>query len=227
MADQKDTAVPRFYTEPIENKAQSEKEGRPIFEDKEMVEVRMPGDRSMTWTGTVEDRAHPGGMNAKERWPQHYEAFKRNEQKATVGTPLEMWPQLTRARVAELKSQSILTVEEYADVPDNALPKIGMNARAEREKARAFLASAKDTAYSSAMAAENAMLKERLARLEQQAGIQPSEPETKDKEIDDCTDAELKAYIKRETGEAVRGNPSRETLLSRAHEVAEGEKAAA
>lgn len=41
-----------------------------------------------------------------------------------------------------------------------------------------------------------------------------------DKRLEDCTDAELKAFIKRETGEAVKGNPSRQTLIERAMEIA-------
>lgn len=41
-----------------------------------------------------------------------------------------------------------------------------------------------------------------------------------DKSLEECTDAELKAFIKRETGEPVRGNPSRQTLIERAMEIA-------
>lgn len=45
-------------------------------------------------------------------------------------------------------------------------------------------------------------------------------PEPKEKLLEDCSNTELRAYIKRETGEQVTGNPSRATLLARAHEVA-------
>lgn len=43
-----------------------------------------------------------------------------------------------------------------------------------------------------------------------------------DKAIEDCSADELKAYIKRETGAPVLGNPSLETLVARAKEVALG-----
>ena len=41
------------------------------------------------------------------------------------------------------------------------------------------------------------------------------------KALDDCSDAELKAFISAETGEPVKGNPSRATLIKRATELAQ------
>ena len=41
--EQRDTAVPRFYMEAVHNKVKSEEQGRPIFDEKEMVEVRHEG----------------------------------------------------------------------------------------------------------------------------------------------------------------------------------------
>lgn len=214
--EQKDIAVPEFYMHPVENKAKSEAEGRPIFEEKEMVRIRVPGDRNMTWEGEVTD-------THRNRFPKQYDAFQRGEKVALEGTPLEMWPQMTRTRVAELKACNVFTVEELADVTDGQLDKLGAGSREEREKARAFINVAKDSADVESMAAEIARLSEMVERLSGNAA--PLSP--KEKDISECTDAELKAYIKRETGEGVRGNPSRDTLLSRAREVAEGGKVAA
>lgn len=47
-----------------------------------------------------------------------------------------------------------------------------------------------------------------------------SEQDGAEKNLEDCTDAELKAFIKKETGQAVKGNPSRQTLIERAMEIA-------
>lgn len=219
-----DAARPRFYQQAVQNDARSQAEGRPIFDVKEFVEVRIPGDRLFSFVTEVSDAE-------RARWPREYEAFKRGEQLATTGTPLEHWPnaQLTVGRVAELKALHILSVEDLAGVPDSALSKMGMGARDLREQARAYLAAAKDMAANSAMAARLAQQDDQIARLMEQvaklsAGNSASQPAAQlplaEKAPEDCTDDELKAYIKRETGDAVRGTPSRETLIKRAYEIA-------
>ena len=39
-----------FYLEPLENPAKSRAEGRPIFEDREMVEIKCVGDPRRSWS---------------------------------------------------------------------------------------------------------------------------------------------------------------------------------
>lgn len=223
QVEQQDTARPRFFMEPVENVALSKKEGRPIFEDTEMVELKQPGDKHWSWVGRVDEP----GLNIRQRFPQHYEAFKRGEQRAAIGTPLEAWPLLTKSRVMELKAANVMTVEELAQVPDNVLGKLGMNSRQEREQAKAWIDSAKGNAATSAMAAELAQLREMVEKLSGGAIQQPAAisapPQQQEKTLEDCTDAELKEYIKRETGEYVRGNPSRDTLMARAASLAKAD----
>jgi hypothetical protein len=208
-----DTARPHFYNDAIQNMALSEKEGRPIYEDKEMVKIEIPGDKLMNWVGPVEEKH-------KLRWPDQYAAFKRGEARAASGTPLEHWPNanLNKSRVAELKAQNILSVEELAGLPDSTLPKLGMGARELRDQARAYIADAKDGAANAKMAAEIAQLKEMVERL---SGSAPASNEApKEKSLEDCTDDELKTFIKRETGKAPAGRVKRETLIQRATELA-------
>lgn len=215
----RETCRPRFFIEPTKNNAKSEEEGRPIFETRKFVELKQPGDKSWSFIDEIDDDGRgKSGCDYSERFSREYQAFKRGEERAAVGTPLDEWAPLTRSRVAELKASNIFTVEEYANVPDNTLQKLGMRAREEREKARAFLDSAKAGANTAAMAAEIAKLKSMVEQLQGRPALDV--PVQQEKQLDDCTDAELKDYIKRETGEFVRGNPSRETLLARAAEVA-------
>ena len=218
MSTQTDTARPRFYSEPVQNKAASEKEGRPIYDDREFVEVRFPGDRLSVFVDYVKDEH-------RERWPEAYAAFKRGELKAASGTPLEHWPQLSRSRVAELKAAGVLSVEELAGVTDNLLPKLGMNSRVEREQARAFLETAKGGSGVSQLVAENASMREQLETMQRQIallmrGPEPVAPEPQERAVEELSDDELKAYIKNNTGVGVRGNVSRETLVQRATEIA-------
>jgi hypothetical protein len=229
---QKDIARPRFFTMPVENKKLSAENGRKIFEDRYFVELKHPGDRSYSFVEEIDesgqsktrksDGSEAGGdplTDYADRFPREFMAFKRGEQRATVGTPLDEWSQVSRSRGAELKAMNIFTVEELADVQDSQLPKMGMGAREEREKAKAFINASKAGADTAAMAAELARLKEMVERLTGAPTVPVSPPAGK--LIEDATNEELKAFIKRETGQAPRGNPSRETLLAKAKEAAQ------
>ena len=222
MSDTKDTARPRFFMDAVENVAKSKLEGRPIFDEAEMVEVKIPGDKLFVFVSPVED-------THRERWPEHYAAFRRGEARAASGTPLEHWasPTMTRSKVAELKASNILSVEELADIPDRVLPKLGMGARELREQARAYLATAADGAAAGAQAAENAALKAQMAVLQEQMAQLLSKPSTPapaaeqtERAIEDHNDDELRAYITRETGERPGAKVTRAALVTRATEIA-------
>jgi hypothetical protein len=206
--------TPQFYKTAIKNDFKSQKEGRPIFDEVEMVRVVIPGDR-LTKPSFLVDNEH------RQRWPEAYSAFKRGEERAATGTPVEHWPILTTGRVAELKAMNIFSVEEYAEVSDANLAGLGFNARAERDQAKAFLANAKSGAANAEMAAELSRLREMVERLQSN----PASPvsvvqEPQERDISELSDADLKAYIKKQTGEGVRGNPKRETLLAKVTEIA-------
>jgi hypothetical protein len=218
-----------------ENKAKSKAQGRPIFDEREMVEIRIPGDKLAVWVGRVEDEH-------RNRWPELYAAFKRGEERAASGTPLEEWthPLMTRSRVAELKALNVLSVEELAAVSDNVIPSLGMGGRELRTAAAHYLANAKGDA--------TAELTDKIARLEAMVeqltaagrpaaaapapAPEPAEVESWEGFLDDASDEtlkafirertgeELKAFIREKTGEAPRGRISRETLEARAAELA-------
>jgi hypothetical protein len=230
MSEIKETVRPRFFTEAVQDKAASEKENRPIFATKRFVELKQPGDRLWSFVEQIDengmgmDRRSDGGegiVDYAARFPREFAAFKRGEERAAIGTPVDEWTAISRSRAAELKAMNVFTVEEYAGLPDNLLQKMGMGSRAEREKARAFLASASEGAETSAMATRLAELEELVARLTGGAPVAAATPtEPQEKALVDCTDDELKAFIKRETGSAPKGTPSRETLLAKAGAIA-------
>lgn len=225
-ANENDTARPRFYMSAVENKAKSLEEGRPVFDEREMVEIRIPGDRLATHVNYVLDEH-------RQRWPDHYAAFKRGEARAASGTPLEHWPVMTTGRVAMLKALGILSVEELSTLPDNMLASLGMGAREIRDQARAYLDAASDGAAASRAATENAELRAQMERMQKQMEtlLKQSVPvevsDVSDRAIEDLSDDELKAYIKRETGEAPRGTPTRQTLIDKATALATRESEAA
>lgn len=161
-ADKNDNARPRFYSKPMKNNFRSETEGRPVFEDKEFVEILVPGDRKTVVDTLVKDEH-------KRRWPREYAAFKAGQEIPTEGTPLEEWPQITRSQVEELRFGHIRTVEQLASLPDNALNStVPMGGYPLREKAQRWLEAQKGNAQTEVLAAESARKDEIIADLKRQ-----------------------------------------------------------
>lgn len=151
--DEKDTAIPRFYVKPVQNKFKSDQAGRPIFDDVEFVEILIPGDKN-----TIVDE--PARQHHRDRWPQWYDAFKKGQEAPSEGTPLEEWGGVTRSLVEELRFFHIRTVEQVAALDDAKLQRaIPMGGHALREKARRYLAQAEGSAPVDALAAENEVLR--------------------------------------------------------------------
>lgn len=128
----------RFVMKTVEDRAASEKEGRPIFKDTPYVEISIPGERNV--------KRYPASLHYQQRFPRHWEAFsKRNEEIEHEGTPLTEWPIIKRAQAEELKFFNIYTVEQLATMSDgNAQNMRGLQTL--KEKAKAYLAASGDTA---------------------------------------------------------------------------------
>jgi hypothetical protein len=124
--------IARFRVEAVQMEFASAQAGRPIYEDREFVEIIVPGNRGSVAYEPVRDEH-------KQRWPKEYQAFKDGRELPMEGTPLASWPRVTRSRVEELAFAHIRTVEQYAAVNDAQLQHLGMGARAEREAAIKFL----------------------------------------------------------------------------------------
>lgn len=133
MAEDNDCR-PVFKLVPVENKAKSRESGRPIYEEREYVEIIIPGSRNERPVRKVQEAD-------KDRWPREYAAFQRNHEQTQEGTPLEQWPRMTRSRVYELKAVGVFSVEDLAALSDQNLANIGPDARELRDNAKAFLGS--------------------------------------------------------------------------------------
>jgi len=148
-----------FYSKPIQNQFLTAKEGRPIFEDCDMVKIYVPGDNT-TVINTYADDSH------KARFPlhwQHYQNVRVGGQ--DTGTPLIAWPLLTPSQAEELRALKFFTVESVATASDQQLQRIGMIAgmapHAFRERAARFLKAAADDSYANEQA-------EAVKRLEEE-----------------------------------------------------------
>lgn len=147
-----------FYTRSKRNAEASAKEGRPVFEAVEYVTILTPGDKD-----TIVDR--PVRETDRYCWPEKYTAFRNNLTQDT-GMPLSEWQGVSPERVKELEYFRIRTVEQLADVADAQLPNLGPSARADREKAKSYLAVMKGAAPVAELKAENDELRKRLEALE-------------------------------------------------------------
>lgn len=152
---------PRFYMEPMQNKKLTEKMGCPQFVDVEMVEIRIAGDSKTVVVHKVSDEH-------RNRWPQHYEAFKKGQQAPTTGLPLKHCPLFTSAQVATMIANNIFTVEALAELNDAFIPKLGMGARGLVAKAKAYLNEAQGSAEVTKLAAENERLSREIEMLKDQ-----------------------------------------------------------
>jgi len=151
-------SYPRFFIEAVQDQLATNEAGRPIFRDEERVEIIMPGNPYTRPVQRVTD-AH------RQQWPKEYAAFKAGLELAPEGTPLEEWPRLKRGQVFELKALGFKTVEQVADMDDQAIQRLGMGARQLCELARAFLDDAARSAEVERLAGANAEKDSEIAEL--------------------------------------------------------------
>lgn len=227
----------QFYLDTKENPSKSVSAGRPIFDEVEMVRIRIAGDKGtdfhapahMKATYVREGIGDPGRrISYVERFPAEYEAFKRGISQAVTGTPIEEAPFLTMANRAELKAVNVFTVEALAGLEKTE--KLGMQGAAWRDQARAYLERAKGSAVDGKLIAETQNLKaeiENLKAMLASKGAEAPEPEEAVDEVDKpgpffgYTAKMLREFIKEKSGAGVKGNPKLETLLSMAEDLVE------
>lgn len=215
----KNVPIVRFWVEAIQNKGLSEKEGRPIFKNVEMVEVIMPADRNRTLKAPAHAEAgkHNGiKYTYAQKYAKQYERFKADQPQLVEGTPLAEAPFLDAAQRATLKALSVYTIEQLASLQGVPLKNLGPGGLEMQQKALTYMERASGSAAATAQAAEIARLKQTVADLSA-AG---ADPRIKYAEMGDN---ELKDYIREQTGSAPRGNPSRATLVRMCVEIDSGQ----
>lgn len=154
----------QFYLRSVQNEFESNKQGRPIFEDVDFVKIFVPGDSTSVIDTAVRD-------DHKQRFPLQWAHYK-NKQGDTkeVGTPLSAWQRLTPAQAEELRAIKFFTVEAIANASDANLQRLGMiagmSAYAFREAAQRFLATANNESAVQEAEARVKAAEERAANAE-------------------------------------------------------------
>ena len=156
--------IPRFY-EITTKTDQIDDNGLPVFRTVEYVELLIAGDKSNAPTKRVND-------GIREQFHEQYtfwKAKKANPDMVGDGIPLSLWPVMPAEMAKALEYINVFTVQQLANLSDQAISKPGaIGLRDMREKAKAFMESAKSMAPIAALEKENSDLRKRLDLLQSQ-----------------------------------------------------------
>jgi len=172
----------KFYSKEMDNEFQSLAEGRPIKFMADFVRIEVPGDRLTIIDTFAKDED-------KRRFPVQWAMYQNEKSDGgdqIQGTLLKDWPILNAAQASELKHFKFYTVEQVATASDEQIGSIGMmvgmSPLSFRDKAKAFLANAKDSAVVQQQAEalrqrddEIAAMKRQLEELAAQVKSAPKE----------------------------------------------------
>jgi hypothetical protein len=220
-------AVALFKNLAKKNEVKSLKEGRPIFDDIEVVEIRFPGSRNVAvfpataFSHWAEDftTGEQTAVTYAERFSRQYQQFKSQAAQTKSGTPLAHVPFLTEARRAELRALNIYTLEALAVVDGQELKNLGHGGRELKNKAQEYIAESKSNAPNLQMAADLEALKARNAIIEEDLKRALASGQKADNQFDDMSLDQLRDFIATNTGHAPHGSLNRKTLVRMATEA--------
>lgn len=223
--------VPFFKHVTVEDINASEREGHAVMKVREVVEVRFAGSKLYSPvfpTDAMWKRDGGRTITYAERWSDQYRDFLQGADQKAAGTPLEMLKPygISDAQLSLCRALKIYSIEALHVLEGPNLKSLGMSQNTLKDMARACMA---DRSSGAGSLSEIDELKRQIAELRAAASIPakeatPAEVEaaiaTADDELERLTDAELKALIKDKTGQAPRGTPGREWLLTTVRELA-------
>lgn len=154
------TLMVRFFYKNVQNKMETQKQGRAVFKEKTYIEIRVAGQRDAL-------ACRPATHADKQRFAPHFEAFEKRVEPPTEGMPLMEWPLITRSQAEELSFLHIKTVEQLATIKDSNIQNF-MGGYTLREKAVKWLETNNAESIDrekEEMRKEMAMLKAQVAEM--------------------------------------------------------------
>ncbi len=162
----------RFFRGTEIHGMQSIEQGRPVTVGVDMIGLRQPGERD----------EHHGRVTEihKQRFPRQWQAYVEGREHVPDGTPLDVLFPTEPETVENLRSLKVYTVEQLAELQENAIARLGMGSRDLVTKAQKFMAAA--TNYQAAnkmnkeledVKAEKALLEQRVAAMERLLNAEP------------------------------------------------------
>ena len=172
--------IARFYKKAVKMEFESEKLGRPIFQDVIYCEYYPAGNTLLKMDAPAYDWHK---QRFSKQWA-YYESTQK-EDGISAGTPLSQWALLSPADVENLRGAKFHTIENIAAMSDLQMQALGMGIAGMaphilRARAQAYLGSAEDTALPQKQAQDIEALKKQVAELTAALTAKP-EPEKKPK----------------------------------------------
>ena len=154
----------RFYKRPVQQEQETLEAGRPIFKEFDFVHICVAGD-TLTEIDTYVLPSHKARFPIQ--WAQYQNRIGSSDEQI-VGTPVSEWSLVSKSQAEELRALKFHTVESVANASDQQLQRMGMAAGmspyAFRDKAKAYLNKASDTAEVTKREEELEFIKQELAK---------------------------------------------------------------
>lgn len=223
--------TPYFRYENIFNEPLSRNEGKPVFELKEVVEIRFPANPQYKPVFGVDEQQSVDEMGRVITWAEaykkQYQAFLAGAAQEADGTPLEeLLPYgMSQAQLSLCRAMSIYSIEALHHLEGAAARKNAVITNELKPIAKRYMEARRDGSQAQTEINE---LKRQIAALTEQRGMGEettlsTELQEKDPPLpsgfETMTDDDLKLEIAKLAGQKPRGNPSRQTLVSMLSEL--------
>lgn len=158
-------ALIRFEVRDVEDRAKSNITGHYVGRDIDVACITPVGGRH-THEKEITDEVLREWKNKPDMRYRFdaYQAWKEGAEPPVNGSDLRTWPPISPAQLKQFNSRNIRSVEELAELPDDALTSFGPGTRVLRDKAREWLKSSSDIGK---IVSEIAQLKEALSKSEE------------------------------------------------------------
>ena len=189
----KDMPYVMFETREIEDMKRTKADGIMRFKDQDYAITTHPGGKGNTiykietFFEQMEadrkiGRIHPNWLT---KWRDDYKLFKAGQEIPVEGTPIKGWKLLTGAQQKELLHLNIVTVEQLANLTDDAMRNVGMGAVTLKQRAQAWLAQNEGKEAGAVKLAqaltENKILQDTIANLTEKVEALAKQVEAKKK----------------------------------------------
>jgi len=149
------------FPEAVKNEVKTAAEGRPIFDQKDMIRIITPGSKDILINKATE--------NYQRRFARQWERYKKNQEQTPDGTPLDQVPFLSVSQIAELRALNVMSLEGLAGMADTVAHRF-MGFHEMRTKAQKYLDAAKSAAPITELQSQVDQLKSQNEVLQRQIG---------------------------------------------------------
>lgn len=172
-----------FEYQPVEDRAESINQGRPIYKDMAFAIITPAGSKDRIPKPAEEWLTSIKQLSRQEMYPpawvdhysKLYELWKSGEELPETGLSVKNWPLAAPSEVKALLEVSVRTVEQVAEMNEETMTRLGMGGRRLKQRAQEFLKAAAGPGAQSAeviaLKAENEQLKTTVKDLTESVAL--------------------------------------------------------